>query len=436
MYNQKVRCWYKSCAAKSNGGSQEMERVKESKNHSHAEGHNHSDHSHDGEHNHAAQPDDKLHAFLQQQPATHDEHGHDHDEHNHDAHEHEHDDHGHDDHGHSHDEHGHEHGEGGFFQRLFGGLVHSHSHSEEGGAAGRYIEESGRGIQALKISLVGLGVTAIFQLVIVFLSGSAALFADTVHNFSDALTAIPLWIAFVIGRRVANKQYTYGYGRAEDLAGLFVVLMIFLSAGIALYESIYKLLNPEPLSNLGWVVAAAIIGFIGNEAVAWYRIKVGNEIGSAALVADGQHARVDGLTSLAVLVGAIGVWLGFPQADPIVGLLITGAILFILKDTALTMYRRMMDAIEPELITKITKQAEEVPGVEHVTNVRGRWLGHKLYTELTLEVDGNLTTSASHALGEEVRHRLYHYFPRLGEAIIHVDPHDDATGHQITAHHA
>jgi cation diffusion facilitator family transporter len=337
-------------------------------------------------------------------------------------------------HDHDHDEHDYN---SNFFQRLFGGIVHTHSHDDEGGMA-RYAEESKRGIWALKISLLGLAATALFQVVIVIISGSAALLADTVHNFSDALTAVPLWIAFVIGRRQANRRYTYGYGRAEDLAGLFVVLMILLSAIIAINESFQKLINPQPITNIGWVVVAAIAGFIGNEAVAWFRIKIGKEIGSAALIADGQHARVDGLTSLAVLFGAVGVLLGFPQADPIVGLLISGAILLILKDTATTMYRRMMDAIEPDFVDKIEKSAAKVEGVEKVHTVRGRWLGHKLFAELSVEVNGNLSVRQGHDIGEEVRHQLWHEFPRLGDIILHVDPSlqpGEAEAHNLNSHH-
>src|SRR5258706_10495188 len=159
------------------------------------------------------------------------------------------------------------------------------------------------------------------------MSGSVGLLADGIHNVSDALTAIPLWIAFMLARRPATRRYTYGYGRAEDIAGVIIVLMIFLSSLVAAYESSQKLLHPEPLRYVWWVMAAAIIGFVGNEGVAILRMRAGREIGSAALVADVQHARVDGLTSLAVLIGAVGSPLGFPLPDPIIGALITIAIL-------------------------------------------------------------------------------------------------------------
>jgi len=384
-----------------------------------------SQHRHEEEPGHSHPKNEHDHADPAA-TATHDDHDHDHNEKS---------EHDHADPAATHDAHDHDHNEGGFLGRLLGGVIHTHAHEGEGGLSGRYMEESQRGIWALKVSLVGLGLTAVFQLVIAIISGSAGLLADTIHNFSDALTAIPLWLAFAISQRQANRRYTYGYGRAEDLAGLFVVLMIALSSLVALYESVVKLLNPQPITNLEWVVMAAIVGFIGNEAVAWFRIKVGREIGSAALIADGQHARVDGLTSLAVLVGAIGVLLGFPQADPIVGLLITIAIIFILKDATVTMYRRMMDAVEPELVDKLEKEAGQVAGVVAVHSVRGRWLGHKLFAELSIEVDGNLSTTASHQLGEEVRHKLWHSLPRLADVIIHVDPAETSSSHTDAAHH-
>src|ERR1700742_3697508 len=165
---------------------------------------------------------------------------------------------------------------------------HSHDAADSVDSA---LESSEMGIRAVKVSLVALCVTAIAQAVIVALSGSIALAADTIHNFSDALTAVPLWIAFALSRRAATRRYTYGFGKVEDLAGLFVVAMITLSAIVAGYEAIERLIHPRPIANVGWVALAGMAGFIGNEWVAVYRIRVGRVIGSAALVADGVHAR-------------------------------------------------------------------------------------------------------------------------------------------------
>ncbi len=300
-------------------------------------------------------------------------------------------------------------------------LPFSHSHAAED-KIDAALESSELGIWALKISLVGLGATAIFQLVIVLLSGSVALMADTIHNLGDALTAVPLWVAFVLGRRAATRRYTYGFGRAEDIAGILIVLTILASALIAGYESYRRLIDPQPISHVGWVITAAIVGFIGNELVAIFRIRVGTQIGSAALIADGQHARVDGFTSLAVLVGALGSLAGYPLVDPIIGLLITVAILVIVKDTAVTMWHRLMDAVDPAVVARIEHAAGHVPGVESVAQVRARWVGHRLHADLHITVDADLPTHVSHRIANDVRHALHHAQPRLAAAEVYTQP--------------
>ncbi len=348
--------------------------------------------------------------------------------------------HNHDDeHTHEHDHehlHDHEHGTG-FWATIREAILFLRGHKHVEMPIDSVLESSARGIWALKVSLVVLGLTALLQVLIVAVSGSVALLADTIHNFSDALTAIPLWIAFVLGRRYATRRYTYGYGRAEDIAGVIIILMIFASALVAGYESYQKFLNPQPLANVGWVMVAAVVGFLGNEAVAIFRIRVGRQIGSAALIADGQHARIDGFTSLAVFVGAWGSVLGFPQADPIVGLLITVAILFIVKDTAVAMWHRLMDAIDPAIVDNVEQTATKVAGVEKVSDVRVRWFGHRLLAEMHVVVNEDLPTRDSHRIAEEVRHAIFHAQPKLMDATIHVDPcgHGGQNPHEITAHH-
>jgi cation diffusion facilitator family transporter len=337
-------------------------------------------------------------------------------------------------HDYDHQAHDHDHGRRGWLRETLP-FLHGHSHGEASVDAA--LEGSARGIRALWLSLLLLGATALFQLVIALASGSVGLLADTIHNAGDALTAVPLWIALVVGRRPANRRYTYGYGRAEDVAGVTIVGVIGASAVLAAIESVGKLLHPQPPRNLGWVMLAAVIGFLGNEAVAQLRMREGRAIGSAALVADGQHARVDGFTSLAVLLGALGVWAGFPLADPLVGLLITCAILVIVRDTAMTMWRRLMDAVDPELVASIERTAALVPGVEELHDVRVRWLGHQLRAELHVTVDETLPTSASHAIAEDARHHLLHALPRLGIVTVHVDPRErsGADHHGLAAHH-
>ena len=317
-------------------------------------------------------------------------------------------------HGHGHGDHAHDHPTGvkGFFYGLF--VPHSHDAADSIDDA---LEASKEGVRALKMSLFILLGTTILQLVVVVISGSVALLADTIHNFSDALTAVPLWIAFILGRRAATHRYTYGYGRAEDLAGLFIVAVVALSAVVAAWQSIDRLINPQPLYNLWWVFGAGIIGFIGNEAVAVYRIRVGQKIGSAALVADGVHARTDGFTSLAVVVGAIGAMLGFPLADPIVGLLISVAIIILLWGTVRSIGRRLMDEIEPELYERAERALTQTPGVVAVTRLQLRWLGHRLQGTAILEV-ATASLSVADRITHAAEHELGHALPNLDDMLI------------------
>lgn len=284
------------------------------------------------------------------------------------------------------------------------------------------LESSADGIRALKLSLVGLMLTALFQAGIVFASGSVALLADTIHNFGDALTSVPLWIAFALSRKAANRSYTYGYGRAEDLAGVAIVGVIFFSACVAGYESVSKLINGSEVSNLAWVAVAAIVGFVGNELVARFRIRVGKRIGSAALVADGEHARVDGFTSLAVLVGAGGVALGYPILDPIVGLGITVAILFIVKDSAQAIWRRMMDAIEPEIVEDIERAVSQTAGVSKVEFVRARWIGHRIHSEVGVQMSGGESVAESYEVSERIRETAQRMVPKLERLTVEMSP--------------
>lgn len=344
----------------------------------------------------------------------HGHHGHVHDnDYGHEAHhDHDHGDHGHG-HGHDHShDHGHRHHKGlkGWLYELF--IPHTHDAADSVDDA---LEASSQGIRALKISLLMLLGTTVLQFLVVLVSGSVALLADTIHNFSDALTAVPLWVAFVLGRRAATRRYTYGFGRAEDMAGLFIVAVVALSAVVAAWQSVDRLIHPQALQNLGWVMAAGLIGFAGNEAVAIYRIRIGRRIGSAALVADGVHARMDGFTSLAVVLGAGGVMLGFPLADPIVGLLISAAIIMLLWGTVRSIGRRLMDGIEPELVDRARGTLEGVPGVVEVRRVQLRWVGHRLQGTATIGLDGGSSLALAEQTMREAQHRLRHALPKLDD---------------------
>ncbi|MDX3803925.1 cation diffusion facilitator family transporter [Streptomyces sp. AK04-3B] len=317
-------------------------------------------------------------------------------------------------------------------------LLTPHSH-ETADKLDPALESSARGMRALWVSLAVLGATAAAQAVVVALSGSVALLGDTVHNAADALTAVPLAIAFVLGRRAATRRFTYGYGRAEDLAGIAIVLTIAASAAFAGWTAVERLLDPRPVDHLGAVALAALAGFAGNEWVARYRIRVGRSIGSAALVADGLHARTDGFTSLAVLLGAGGSALGWRPADPVVGLAITAAIALVLRDAAREVFRRVMDAVDPALVDRAERALREVEGVRGVGELRLRWIGHRLRAEVAVVVDGDMTVRQAHGVAVAAEHALLHAVPRLTAALVHADPAaapGEEDPHRALAHHA
>ncbi|MGW2784054.1 cation diffusion facilitator family transporter [Streptomyces populi] len=342
------------------------------------------------------------------------------------------------DHDHDHEdtdqpEHGHPHGPGSRLRHLL--TPHSHETADKLDSA---LEASARGMRALWVSLTVLGATALAQAVVVALSGSVALLGDTVHNTADALTALPLAVAFTLGRRAATRRFTYGYGRAEDLAGITIVLTIAASGAFAAWAAVGRLLDPEPVRHLPAVAVAALIGFAGNEWVARYRVRVGREIGSAALVADGLHARTDGFASLAVLLGAGGAALGWRLADPLVGLAITAAILLVLRDAAREVFRRVMDAVEPELVDRAERTLRQVAGVRDVGELRLRWIGHRLRAEVAVVVDGEATVRHAHDIAVDAEHALLHAVPRLTAVLVHADPAPapgEADPHRALAHH-
>lgn len=325
-----------------------------------------------------------------------------------------------DDHHHHHD-HVDEHGHAGGILGAVKGLLVPHSH-DAADKVDEALESDERGVRAVKVSFAALMATAALQVVVVVVTGSVALLADTIHNFSDALTAIPLLVAFRLARRPANDRFTYGYRRAEDIAGLFILAMIALSAAVAAWQAVDRLVDPRPIDHVGVLFVAGIVGFAGNELVALYRIREGRAIGSAALVADGYHARTDGFTSLAVVLGAIGAWLGIERADPVVGLAISVAIVFVLWGAARQIYHRLMDAVEPEVVDAVRRGARQVSGVQAVTSVRARWLGHRLVADLVVDVDGSATVAAGHKVAAAAQAHLVATVPHVDEVHVHVHP--------------
>lgn len=323
---------------------------------------------------------------------------------------------------------------GAILHRL-GHLV-SHDHDHGGGHGESIIDSGAVGIRATKLSLVALGATAAIQAFIVLFSGSVALLSDTLHNLADALTAIPLWIAFAVGRRRPTRGYTYGFGRFEDGAGLVIVVAIGASAALIIWESVGRLLEPRLIDHIPWVIAAGIVGAAGNEFVARYRIKVGREIGSEALISDGQHARSDALTSLAVVVAGIGAAFGAAWVDPVAGIVVAGAMLWLLGRTARRMLRRLMDGVEPAVVDDVEDSIRSVPGVRDATDLRVRWHGHQLNVAVSICIDPDVTVHEGHDMAHEVEHALHHRFTFPVQAIVHVEPHGHAGAHDATAHHS
>jgi cation diffusion facilitator family transporter len=321
-----------------------------------------------------------------------------------------------------HEPHGHHPG------RLGALLRHDHSHGD-----GSLPDDAA--LHATKVSLIGLLVTAFAQLAIVGLSGSVALLSDTVHNFADALTAIPLWVAFVLQRRPPNRRFTHGYNRAEDFAGLAVLTAIGTSAAFVIYESVTRLIHPRAMEHAGWVIAAGVFGALGNEFVARYRIGAGRRIGSAALTADGVHARTDALTSLVVVAAGVGALFGQRWADPVAGLVVALFIVLMLRHSAVRIFARMLDAVDPELVDLARTVTGAVPGVRQVGDLRLRWHGHQLQVVALASVDPQLTVEQSHQITQRVEHDLMHAFPYTVDAIVRLDPHGVADSHELTRHH-
>jgi cation diffusion facilitator family transporter len=309
--------------------------------------------------------------------------------------------------------------------------IHGHEHGEaELGSDPALATRDG--IRTVWIALGALAFTTVLQVVIVVLSGSVALLADTVHNLGDALNSVPLLIAFYLARRAATRRYTYGYGRAEDIAGVIIVLSILFSAGFIFWESFNRLLDPQPVERIPWVAAAAIIGFIGNEAVAMFQIRTGKRIGSESLIVDGLHARIDGITSLVVLVAVAGSLLGYPIVDPIIGLLIGVAIIFIARDATMRIWYRLMDAVDPVVVDRIEQYAGDVPGVVEVVRIRVRWVGHQLFSEIAIAM-GEESSEERHRIVDEVRRSLLSYVRHLAVVTVETVPAGAVSGQNAGA---
>ncbi len=323
-------------------------------------------------------------------------------------------------HGHHHHHHDHHHS-GNILVKLaqalhLPGFTHDHSHSDLAGDAA--FLDNQLAIRTVWIALVALGLTTALQVFIYAASGSVALLADTVHNLGDALNSIPLLIAFYFARRAANRRYTYGYGRLEDIAGIFIVISIGFSAAYILIESFQKLVEAKPLQNLEWIALASLVGFLGNELVAIMQIRVGRRIGSDAMIADGQHARIDGLTSLAVLIAVLGTLIGLPILDPIVGIVIAFAIVGITWNAIKAIWYRMMDAVDPHLVEHLEAHISPLATIK---TLRLRWVGHRMYGALTVQAPADTTMAASQEIIRAIQDEARSLIPQLDELTVQVE---------------
>jgi cation diffusion facilitator family transporter len=316
----------------------------------------------------------------------------------------------------------------------------AHGHHDDGGGGahghvhGRPMSTPGA-LRVLGIASAGLFAVCAVELAVSMLSGSAAVLADGLHNLGDVLTTVALAGAFLLSDRAPTRRFPYGYHRGEDLAGIVVVLLIVGSAIASGVTSVEHLLHPSRLTHPGVALAAALVGFAGNEAVARYKTVMGRRLHSVSLVADGQHSRIDGLASLGAAAGVGGAWAGVTALDPVAGLLLTGIIALVALDTARNVTARLLDEADASLLATIEEVAAAAPGVASVSEVRARWTGRRLRAELVLTVAPDETVSRAHALGEEVRHALFHRIEALADVVVHLDPAGDAEAHQAVRHH-
>ena len=273
------------------------------------------------------------------------------------------------------------------------------------GRAGRGEQEAAdrrAATAAVRVSALGLALTGGVELALALLTGSVSLLGDAIHNLSDVSTSLVVFLGFWVSKRAPTSRYPYGYGRAEDLAGLGVALVIWASAVFAGYESWAKLVSGRGTSHLGWGVAAALLGVAGNQAVARYKLRVGRRIHSATLVADARHSWLDAISSVGALVGLVLVGVGQRWGDPVAGFAVTLFIVNVGVEVTRELAGHLMDGVEPALLEAARRAAETVPGVA-APLVRGRWLGRSLVLEVEAQLAPRCSLAEADQLGAAVR---------------------------------
>ena len=289
---------------------------------------------------------------------------------------------------------------------------HHHAPSDEGAAT-----------RAVVVSAVVLGAAAAIEFAASASGRSAGVLADALHNAGDVLTTLVLLAAFAVARRPATRRFTSGFGRVEDVATLVIILIIVFTAAAAAFESLGRLLSSEgySISRIGPALLAAAIGVVANLGVSEYKIRVGRRIRSLALEADGIHSRLDALVSAGAFAGLGLAWMGIAIADPLTGLAITIAIVYILAGTVGRLVLRMMDAVDPDLIDQIASAARSVKGVLGVHDVRARWVGRKLVAVMHIDCAPNASLIQAHDIAQAVQQEVELQVPAV-HLDVHMDP--------------
>jgi cation diffusion facilitator family transporter len=295
--------------------------------------------------------------------------------------------------------------------------VHSHTLPDEKAAT-----------RAVIVSAVALGIAAVVEFAGSRQSHSAGVLADALHNAGDVLTTLVLLGAFAVARRPATRRFPSGFGRVEDVATLVIVLVIVFTAAAAALESLTRILSTEGYQNAGPALAAAAVGVVANHGVSEYKIRVGRRIRSLALEADGLHSRLDAIVSAGAFVGLALAWMGFAIADPLSGLAITIAIVYILAGTVGRLVLRMMDAVDPAVIEQITTAALSAKGVLGVHDVRARWVGRELVAVIHIDCPPDSTLAQAHDIAQAVEHEVEHRVPAV-RLDVHMDPGTGAHRH-------
>jgi cation diffusion facilitator family transporter len=298
-------------------------------------------------------------------------------------------------------------------------------------------EGTREGLRAIRLAAIALGASAGIRLTIAAMSGSVGLLAAGLDDLGDVLTTIALSVAFVASRRAADRRYTFGYQRFEDLSGVLVVAVIWASVAFATYEAITKLAGDHEVTRIGIAMGAAALGLLANGFAGVYKIRVGRRISSEPLVADGKHALADGLSSIAALGGLIAVRAGYPAADPIAAFVVVLAIVAVAVDATRRVLARLLDAVDPTIVGRIEHSAKHTAGVASLGRVQARWAGRSLYVTITVAADGHLSLDETHTIAENVAHAILHDVPGVAQVDVHVDPwepHGDQA-HARTAKH-